>query len=101
VLDMEGEFARYCNMAMVDLESVASESEQQSRVPRDLWHMGLADEIIAKRLLEKHAKYTGSFLARQLLDEWSRYRGRFVKVFPKEYRRALGELAMNGKKVAA
>ena len=29
------------------------------------------------------------------------YRTRFVKVFPKEYRRALGELAAKGRKLAA
>ena len=101
VFDVDGEFARYCNMTMVDLEPLPSESEQQLRVLRDLWHMGLADETLVKRMLDKHARYTGSVLARQVLDEWSRYRGRFVKVFPKEYRRALGELAASGKKVAA
>ena len=37
--------------------------------------------------------------AAEILDKWPQYRARFVKVFPKEYRRALAELAH--KKVAA
>jgi glutamate synthase domain-containing protein 3 len=28
-----------------------------------------------------------------LLDNWTEARGKFVKVFPNEYKRALGELA--------
>ena len=31
--------------------------------------------------------------AREILDNWDAARSRFVKVFPHEYRRALGELA--------
>ena len=45
--------------------------------------------------------YTGSRRAQQILAEWAASRGRFVKVFPKEYRRALGELAQAHKKAAA
>ena len=101
VLDEDGEFVRRCNVAMVDLEPVLSESEQQAKVSRDFWHLGDADEVALKRLIEQHARYTGSRRAQQILDQWSDYRPRFVKVFPKEYRRALGELAANGDKVAA
>ena len=36
---------------------------------------------------------TGSLRAREILDQWPERRARFVKVFPHEYRRALGELA--------
>ena len=52
-----------------------------------------------KRLIENHHKYTGSRRAAEVLEKWPQYRSRFVKVFPKEYRRALAELAH--KKVAA
>ena len=38
--------------------------------------------------------------ARDILENWSRYRARFVKVFPKEYRRALAELAAKSKVAA-
>jgi glutamate synthase (NADPH/NADH) large chain len=83
VLDVDGEFARRCNSAMVDLEPLA-ETEDESRV---------------KRLIENHARYTNSKRAMEVLASWGRYRPKFVKVFPKEYRRALAELGQ--KKVAA
>jgi glutamate synthase (NADPH/NADH) large chain len=101
VLDLKGEFARRCNPAMVDLEPLLSESEQPAKLARELWHLGEADEAIVRRLIERHARFTGSARAREVLEKWSAYRARFVKVFPKEYRRALGELAAAQRKVAA
>jgi glutamate synthase (NADPH) large chain len=83
VLNLDGEFAKRCNAAMVDLEPVVEPE----------------DEATLKRLIESHQKYTGSRRAAEILGAWSQYRVKFVKVFPKEYRRALAELAQ--KKVAA
>jgi glutamate synthase (NADPH/NADH) large chain len=83
VLDVDGDFARRCNPAMVDLEPLA-EAEDEARL---------------KRLIENHARYTNSKRAAEILEKWGQHRGKFVKVFPKEYRRALAELAQ--KKVAA
>jgi glutamate synthase domain-containing protein 3 len=80
---------------------VLAESEQDGKVGRDLWHQGCADEAVVKRLLEHHARHTGSALARTILERWTEYRAKFVKVFPREYRRALGELAAKSKKIAA
>jgi glutamate synthase (NADPH/NADH) large chain len=101
VFDADGEFARRCNQAMVDLEPLLAEAEQQAKVSRDLWHLGQSDEALLRSLVENHAKYTGSRRARQILADWAAYRGRFVKIFPKEYRRALGELAAAHKRAAA
>jgi len=101
VYDIDGEFRRYCNSTMVDLEPVLAESEQQAKLSRDLWHLGEADEVVLRRMIEKHAAYTGSRRAQLLLDTWSEARAKFVKVFPKEYRRALGELAEANRKAAA
>ena len=101
VFDEHGEFIKYCNQAMVDLEPVLSESEQLGKLSRDIWHLGLADEVILKRLIENHARYTGSRRAHDMLEQWSLYRLRFVKVFPKEYRRALTEIAAAGRQAAA
>ena len=101
VLDLEGDFDKRCNAAMVDLEPVLTESEQQAKVSRDVWHLGDADEVALKRLIENHARLTGSQRAQTILEKWVEYRPRFVKVFPKEYRRALGELAASANKVAA
>jgi glutamate synthase (NADPH/NADH) large chain len=86
VLDLEGDFAKRCNGAMVDLEPLLPESE---------------DEAAARRLIDNHARLTGSKRAQEILANWSQYRPRFVKVFPKEYRRALAELAATRKKAAA
>jgi glutamate synthase domain-containing protein 3 len=101
VLDEDGDFVRRCNASMVDLEPVLTESEQQGKLARELWHLGHADEAILRRLIESHLNYTGSKRAQQILEQWASYRPRFVKVFPKEYRRALGELAASHKKAAA
>jgi glutamate synthase (NADPH/NADH) large chain len=101
VLDEDATFSAHCNPAMVTLETVLAEAEQDAKVPRQLWHMGAADEVVLRRLIEQHARLTGSARAKAILEDWTGYRARFVKVFPNEYRRALGELAARGKKVAA
>jgi glutamate synthase (NADPH) large chain len=101
VLDERGDFSRYCNPAMVALEPLLAESEQEAKLARELWHLGQSDEASAKRLIERHARYTGSAQAKKLLERWGEFRGKFVKVFPNEYRRALGELAAKHKRKAA
>ena len=83
VLDLDGEFAKRCNPAMVDLEPLADAE----------------DETTLRRLIESHQRYTGSKRAADILAAWQQHRARFIKVFPKEYRRALAELGQ--KKVAA
>jgi glutamate synthase (NADPH/NADH) large chain len=84
VLDVDGDFVKRCNTSMVDLEPVQPESE---------------DDANLRRLIENHQKYTNSKRASEILAAWPQYRAKFVKVFPKEYRRALAELSQ--KKVAA
>jgi glutamate synthase domain-containing protein 3 len=101
VLDVDGQFAKNCNTAMVELLPVYAEAEQEGKVAREVWHLGLADEILLRHLIEKHAHYTGSQRARQILDDWASYRAKFVKVFPNEYKRALSELAAKQRKLAA
>jgi glutamate synthase (NADPH/NADH) large chain len=84
VLDADGEFSKRCNLSMVDLEPVA-EADDEARL---------------KRLIENHGRYTGSKRAAEILADWTQFRARFVKVFPKEYRRALRELAGSSKAAA-
>ena len=97
VYDPAGDFASRCNTAMVGLDKVVSAGEQH--LDRDAWHtqhrdgVPEADEVILKRLIERHFKHTGSTRARVLLDDWAAARGKFVKVFPNEYKRALIEMA--------
>src|SRR3546814_13972797 len=43
-------------------------------------------------LLERHHLHTGSARARALLDDWEETLRRFVKVMPKDYRRALQDI---------
>jgi glutamate synthase domain-containing protein 3 len=100
VLDLHGDFARRCNAAMVDLEPFLTEAEQRGKLPAAFWHKGESDEAIVRSLIERHQRLTGSKQAADILAKWAEFRSRFVKVFPKEYRRALGELAGAPQKVA-
>ena len=99
VYDEDGQFATRCNPAMVSLEKVLSSAEQQAQIDRKIWHRDQTDEAQLRKLLEDHFKWTGSQRARALLDQWESARLKFVKVFPNEYKRALGEI--NGRKVAS
>ncbi|MEZ5653411.1 MAG: glutamate synthase-related protein [Burkholderiaceae bacterium] len=92
VYDPDGRFEPRCNMAMVTVERVTPTAEQIEKVEPAIWHRGECDEVLLKGLIETHAKLTGSKRARALLENWDRSRQSFVKVFPNEYRRALGEL---------
>ncbi|MFN0183388.1 MAG: glutamate synthase-related protein [Aquabacterium sp.] len=91
VYDDDGQFARRCNTAMVALEKVVAAEEQSGASAA--WHRETADELLLKKLIEDHHRWTGSLRAREILDNWVVSRGRFVKVMPLEYRRALGERA--------
>ncbi|WP_066268415.1 glutamate synthase-related protein [Hydrogenophaga palleronii] len=99
VYDEDGDFAKRCNTAMVSLEKVLSAAEQETALDKAVWHRGLSDEAQLKKLLEDHNRWTGSKRARELLDNWATSRGKFVKVFPNEYKRALGEI--HARKAAA
>ena len=104
VLDEEGNFAERCNMAMVELEHVPEEEELNERLNHqggDLAGHGRVDVMSdmtrydserLHRLIDNHARYTGSTRAREILDHWDQYKTKFRKVMPVEYRRALKEL---------
>jgi glutamate synthase (NADPH/NADH) large chain/glutamate synthase (ferredoxin) len=93
VYDEDGHFADRCNTAMVSLDKVLSDSEQRDTMDQGIWHQGMTDEQQLRKLIEDHHRWTGSVRARELLDHWATARTKFVKVFPNEYRRALGEMA--------
>jgi glutamate synthase domain-containing protein 3 len=88
VYDEDGHFARRCNTSMVALDKVLPR-EQQDAVT---FHRGQPDEVLLRKLIEDHHRWTGSLRARQILDSWVESRGRFVKVFPHEYARALKQM---------
>jgi glutamate synthase (NADPH/NADH) large chain len=98
VYDEDGQFAKRCNTAMVSMEKVLPAAEQEAIVDRAIWHRDQTDEAQLRKLLEDHLRWTGSRRARELLDNWAESRAKFVKVFPNEYKRALGEI--HAKKLA-
>ncbi|RJX30161.1 MAG: glutamate synthase subunit alpha [Oxalobacter sp.] len=106
VYDQDGTFEKYCNLSMVTLESLLPSAVQEKSVEQAIWHStgrgekGETDEVILRRLIERHFRFTGSQRARRILDDWSNSRARFVKVFPNEYRRALGDLHSKQKEAA-
>ncbi len=91
VYDEDGQFARRCNTSMVTLDKVLAHEAQAG--PAVGLHHELPDELLLKKLIEDHHRWTGSLRARELLDHWSDARGRFVKVFPHEYKRVLASRA--------
>ena len=93
VFDEDGKFAQRCNTSMVSLDRVLPSTEQEAQVDRAIWHRAQADEVLLKKLIEDHHKWTGSLRARHIMDHWVESRGKFVKVFPNEYKRALAEHA--------
>jgi glutamate synthase (NADPH/NADH) large chain len=92
VFDEDGRFARRCNNSMVALEKVLPR-EEQAGLPVAGLHREMVDEALLKKLIEDHHHWTGSLRARELLDSWPESRAKFVKVFPHEYKRVLGERA--------
>jgi glutamate synthase (NADPH) large chain len=99
VYDEDGTFAQRCNLSMVSLEPVLAAAEQ-ARLETELVaagkgrlrHAGEIDETLLREKIERHLRFTGSGRALAILDHWDSMRGRFVKVFPNEYKRALGEM---------
>ncbi|MFM9834951.1 MAG: glutamate synthase large subunit [Methylophilaceae bacterium] len=97
VYDIDGMFAKRCNMSMVALEKVESSEASIGGIK----HMGQADEALLKTLIENHANNTDSARAKAILADWPNERAKFVKVMPHEYKRALTEMAAAASKEAA
>jgi glutamate synthase (ferredoxin) len=73
VLDDPGGFERVCNKEMVSLTRLEDPAE-------------IAE---VRRLVERHAEYTGSARARALLQAWDETVRKLVRVVPNDYRRVL------------
>jgi glutamate synthase (NADPH/NADH) large chain len=104
VYDPEGRFRDLCNTAMVELSAVAptrrmdSDDDGPLRRSPSVEDAGMGDSLShdAERLrllVERHHVHTGSDRAAQLLGDWHAALGAFVKVTPKDYKRALLDLA--------
>ena len=104
VLDEVNDFAKRCNMAMVELDPVPEEDDMLEKLHHrggDIMHMGRVDvtgdisrndEERLYQLIFNHMHYTGSTRAKEILDRWGEYLPKFRKVMPVEYRRALEEM---------
>jgi glutamate synthase (NADPH/NADH) large chain len=99
VYDEDGGFAKRCNTSMVSLGRVLPAAEQTG--PAVGWHRETPDEVLLKKLVEDHHKWTGSLRAREILDNWSAAREKFVKVLPHEYQRVLAERAAKAEAASA
>jgi glutamate synthase domain-containing protein 3 len=77
VYDPDGDFATKCNREMVDLETIVESDELD----------------FVQVAIVKHVTYTGSRYAEAILSAWSQRHRQFVKVMPREYKRALAEQA--------
>ena len=105
VWDPEARFQELCNLAGVELEAVTAPSADEADDPDRPYQRspsvedaGMGDllRFDAARLrilLERHHLLTGSARARMLLEDWDDTLRNFVKVVPKDYRRAMLELA--------
>ena len=89
VWDPNDELAEKMSDGAFELSHVLPAAEQGSDEPL---HYGQKDEVLLKRLVERHAELTGSPTAREMLADWPAALGRFTKVFPLEYKHALASL---------
>jgi len=111
VYDPRKRFGDLCNKAMVDLDAVEVTSlgdedlrPSQRSVAVDNAGMGdlLGHDVERLRILiERHHLHTGSRRAAEILDNWDAVLPSFVKVMPRDYRRALTDMASERRAAAA
>ena len=73
VLDQDGDFRGHCNTEMADVVALEDDAE-------------IAE---VRQMIERHLVYTGSPRAQHVLGHWEESVLRFVKVYPRDYRRML------------
>jgi len=74
VYDVKGKFAANCNVEMVDIDPLERE-----------------DVAELQDIITRHYAYTGSTVAKFVLDDFENQLKNFVKVFPRDYKKALLE----------
>ncbi|CAI5975562.1 unnamed protein product [Closterium sp. NIES-65] len=85
ILDREGDFHKRCNTGLVDLDPVVEE----------------ADVLLLRSMIQQHQRYTKSKLAGEVLAEFEELLPKFVKVFPRDFKRVLEEERVKREKEAA
>lgn len=76
VYDVKGTFSQMCNTEMVDLDPISTEDAGELR-----------------SMISEHLRYTRSTVAKFVLDDFENQLKNFVKVFPKDYKKALQHVA--------
>jgi glutamate synthase (NADPH/NADH) large chain len=100
VYDPAARFGELCNPSMVELEPVSialGDKDDPARPHQRSLNVddnGMGDMLRfdAERLrilVERHHLHTGSARARELLEDWDNALKSFIKVMPKDYKRAL------------
>ncbi|KAB1205039.1 Glutamate synthase [NADH], amyloplastic [Morella rubra] len=85
VLDLDGKFQSRCNLELVDLDRVEED--------RDI--------MTLRMMVQQHQRHTSSELAKEVLANFENLLPKFIKVFPREYKRVLAKMkAENGSKDA-
>src|SRR5450631_3498705 len=74
VYDVDGKFSSLCNLEMIDLDPLNKEDVREM-----------------KEMISRHYTYTGSTVAKFVLEDFENQLRNFVKVFPKDYKKALQE----------
>jgi glutamate synthase (NADPH) large chain len=74
VYDVDGKFSSLCNLEMIDLDPLNKEDVREM-----------------KEMTSRHYTYTGSTVAKFVLEDFENQLRNFVKVFPKDYKKALQE----------
>ena len=72
VYDLEGTFRENCNLEMVDLDPLDDQ-----------------DLKTVHQLLNEHHRYTNSSVAKYVMSDLESQKQHFIKVFPKDYKKAL------------
>ena len=112
VYDPEGQFSALVNHAQVDLLPLSTDPDTEEGTGRpqqrsnSVHDFGMGDMLRhdAERLrilVERHQLHTGSKVASTLLADWDAALGHFVKVMPRDYKRALETLAAEREEAAS
>ncbi len=78
VYDVNNTFHELCNKEMVDLDPLDNEDAQ-----------------LLQAMINKHFAYTGSTVAKFVLDDLENQLKNFIKVFPKDYKKVVGQKKVN------
>lgn len=76
VLDVDSTFQSRCNTELVDLDRVEDEE----------------DILTVRMMIQQHQRHTNSQLAKDVLADFDNLLPKFVKVFPRDYKRILANM---------